>query len=223
MNNTLCEAGNNMSLEYYPNKLDRTEALNKKKRAGKLTGLIRSLAICGLTLFGGYAMAAVSATELRDPMEYFFHQSFNNLEEELELAIEENKSGVFIMFVDKDCPWCLKMKSTIMNRADVQDYYRKHFRLLTIDINGDTLMTDFAGNELLEKDFAFKLHRVRATPVFMFFDTAGKMSMRYTGITLNAAEFIWLAEYVVSGEYKNTNFTRYKQNRKKLDKAVSLN
>lgn len=194
----------------------------KKKLAASMTGIVRVLLIFSVSLLPGYVNAVSAETELRDPMEYFFHQSFNNLEEELELAVEENKSGVFIMFVDKDCPWCLKMKLTIMNRADVQAYYRKHFRLLTIDVSGDNMMTDFAGNELLEKEFAFKQHRVRATPVFMFFDTSGNMSMRYTGITLNAAEFIWLAEYVVSGEYKNTNFTRYKQKRKKLDEAVSL-
>jgi thioredoxin-related protein len=149
----------------------------------------------------------------RDAMEYFFNQSFNNLSEELEIAREEKKSGVFIMFSDKDCPWCMKMKTTIMNRVDVQDYYRKHFRLLTVDIRGDAMMTDFQGNEVEEKDFAFKQHRVRATPVFMFFDTDGNAVMRLTGIVRNAEEFIWLGEYVVNGEYKRINFTKYKLER----------
>ena len=170
----------------------------------------------------GHAVAASEAVALRDPMEHFFHQSFNNLDEERELAVEENKSGIMIMFVDKDCPWCLKMKTNIMNRSDVQDYYRKHFRLLTIDVNGDTTMTDFDGNEMAEKDFAFQQNRVRATPVYMFFDTSGKMVTRFTGITVDAAEFIWLAEFVVNGDYKKTNFTRYKQQRRKQDKVVSL-
>jgi thioredoxin-related protein len=157
----------------------------------------------------------------RDPMEYFFHQSFNNLEEELEIANEENKSGIFIMFSDKDCPWCLKMKATILNRTDVQDYYRQHFRLLMIDIRGDTLMTDFQGNEVFEKDFAFKQHRIRATPVFMFFDTSGNKTMRFTGIVRDAREFLWLGEFVVSGDYKKTNFTKYKREREEQEKAAS--
>lgn len=167
----------------------------------------------------GQSVAATGDSQTRDPMEYFFNQSFNNLEEELEIAAEENKSGVFIMFSDKDCPWCLKMKTTIMNRADVQDYYREHFRLLTIDIRGDTMMTDFEGNEIYEKDFAFKQHRVRATPVFMFFDTSGKKTMRLTGIVRDAEEFLWLAEYVVDGEYQKTNFTKYKRARAKQEKS----
>ena len=135
---------------------------------------------------------------------------------------EEGKKGIFIMFTDKDCPWCLKMKTTIMNRADVQDYYREHFRVLTIDINGDTLMTDFEGNEMEEKEFAFKKQRVRATPVMMFFDTKGNKTMRLTGIVRDAREFMWLGEYVVNGDYKRINFTKYKRERAEQEKQVSL-
>jgi len=173
------------------------------------------------SVMSGQALASHNV-ERRDAMEYFFDQSFNNLEEELEIAEEEGKKGIFIMFTDKDCPWCLKMKTTIMNRADVQDYYREHFRVLTIDINGDTLMTDFEGNEMEEKEFAFKQHRVRATPVVMFFDTKGNKTMRLTGIVRDAREFMWLGEYVVNGDYKRINFTRYKRERAQQEKQVSL-
>ena len=158
---------------------------------------------------------------LRDPIAYFFDQSFNNLDEELEVAVEEGKSGVFVMFSDKDCPWCAKMKAGIMSRVDVQEYYRKHFRVLMIDIRGDTQMTDFKGEEMSEKEFAFNQHRVRATPVFMFFDTSGNKTMRLTGIVRNAEEFIWLAEFVVDGDYKTTNFNKYKRQRAIQDKGSS--
>jgi len=187
-----------------------------------------SYEIIGFLLFfllmfsGGQSIADIEDNIPRDPMEYFFHQSFNNLQEELEMVIEENKSGVFIMFSDKDCPWCMKMKSTIMNRVDVQEYYREHFRILTVDIRGDTLMVDFDGNEVYEKDFSFKQHRVRATPVFMFFDSKGKKTMRLTGIVRNAKEFIWLGEFVVNGEYQKTNFTKYKREREQQEKLISL-
>lgn len=169
------------------------------------------------------AIADTAADLPRDAMEYFFNQSFNNLQEELEIAGEEKKTAIFIMFSDKDCPWCLKMKTTIMNRVDVQNYYREHFRNLTIDIRGDTLMTDFDGNEVAEKDFAFKQHRVRATPVFMFFDSSGKAIMRLTGIVRDAREFLWLGEFVVSGEYQKTNFTKYKRSRAEQEKTLSWN
>jgi len=187
----------------------------------------RIVAVAVLFVIALLWAAAASATSddvvaiPRDPMEYFFHQSFNNLQEELEMAVAEKKTGVFIMFSDKDCPWCLKMKTTILNRVVVQNYYREHFRNLTIDIRGDTPMTDFDGNEVVEKDFAFKQHRVRATPVFMFFDTSGKVVMRLTGIVRDTQEFLWLGEFVVSGAYQKTNFTKYKRDRAEKEQAFS--
>ena len=149
----------------------------------------------------------------REAMEYFFHQSFNNLPEEAQLAREEGKIGILVMFNDPDCPWCKKMKATVLNQVHIQDYFRKHFRLLHLDTRGDTMMTNFDGEEIAEKDFALKIHRVRATPVFMFFDLDGNVLLRYTGATRSVDEFLWMGEFVVNGEYKNTKFARYKSER----------
>ena len=73
-----------------------------------------------------------------------------------------------------------------------------------------------------EKEFAFKQHRVRATPVVMFFDTTGKKTMRLTGIVRDAREFMWLGEYVVNRDYNRINFTRYKRETAKQEKQLSL-
>lgn len=159
------------------------------------------------------ASAAFAGAQTRDPLEYFFDQSFNNLQEEVATARKEGKTGLLIMFNDPDCPWCAKMKATVLNQVAVQDYYRSRFRLLHIDTRGDTLMKDFDGTEMAEKDFAFNVHRVRATPVFVFFDLEGHSVMRYTGATRGVDEFLWLGEFVVSGAYKTGNFTRYKTER----------
>lgn len=166
------------------------------------------LALCTLTVAGsGYA-------ESRDPEQHFFHQSFNNLVEEVAIVRQQNLTGLVVMFSDEDCPWCQKMKATVMSQPSVQDYYREHFRVLHIDTRGDTPITDFNGEEMSEKDFAFKIHRVRATPVFIFFDQQGNPVQRYTGATRDVAEFLWLAEFVVSGDYQRTSFTKYKRQRR---------
>ena len=149
----------------------------------------------------------------RDALEYFFHQSFMNLEEEAEIAREEGQSGLLIMFNDPDCPWCHKMKATILSQPCLQEYFRKHFRAIHLDTKGDTLMVNFNGTEMTEKDYAFKLHRVRATPVFMFFDLEGNKLLRYTGATRNMEEFMWMGEYVVNKEFKNKKFAKYKRER----------
>lgn len=159
------------------------------------------------------AYAAQADTVGRDPMEHFFQQGFGGLSEEAQLARQEGKLGVLVMFNDPDCPWCQKMKATVLSQPPVQEYYRKHFRLVHVDTRGDTPLTDFKGREMTEKDFAFKENRVRATPVFVFFGLDGAPMVRYTGATRGIDEFMWLGEFVVSGEYKSKNFTVYKRER----------
>ncbi len=144
----------------------------------------------------------------------FFDKTFFDFTEELELAKEEGKVGIFVFFEMDECPFCHRMKTSILNQPDVQTYYRKHFKLFQLDIEGDVEMTDFQGNLITQKDFAFKTHRVRATPVMAFFDLTGKRIVRYTGATSSKQEFLLLGEYVVSGDYQNGSFSRYKKARR---------
>ncbi len=158
--------------------------------------------------------AGAGAPGTADAMTHFFEQSFGNLREELEGALAEGKVGLFIMFDDEDCPWCAKMKATIMNQVRVQEYYRKHFRPLHLDKNGSTPITDFAGREMPVKDFAFKAYNVRATPVFVFVGANGATLHRTVGANMTLEEFLWLGEFVASGAYQGKNFTVYKRERR---------
>lgn len=156
----------------------------------------------------------VSAAEAtRDPMQHFFHQSFNSLPDEVADAQRGGQQAILVMFEAEDCPWCAKMKATVLNQVAVQDYFRQHFRILLMDVNGDAPMTDFSGQEMPQKDFAFKHNRVRATPVFTFFGLDGKLMTKYTGAAHGPEEFLWLGEFVAGGAWKTTNFTAYKRER----------
>jgi len=153
--------------------------------------------------------------EIRDPEEHFFHQSFGDLQEEAEIAREEGQTSILVMFELNDCPWCERMKEMILNQSEVQDYYRKNFRILVMNVEGDNLIVDFNGEEILEKDFALKHNRIRATPVFLFLDLEGSRITRYTGAAKNVEEFMLLGEYVTDGHYESTNFIRFKRARLK--------
>ncbi|MEJ2453334.1 MAG: thioredoxin family protein [Candidatus Thiodiazotropha sp.] len=151
----------------------------------------------------------------RDPGSYFFDQSLGNFSEELQMARDEGKAGILIMFEMDECPFCHRMKTRVLNQVEVQDYFKEHFLIYSVDIEGDVEITDFKGQAMKEKDFAFKQHKVRATPVFGFFDLDGNMVTRFTGATNDAEEFLWLGEFVVDGHYKETNFSRYKRQKRK--------
>lgn len=154
-------------------------------------------------------------SETRDPYEYFFNQTFGDFSEELANARDEEKKAVMLFFEMDECPFCHWMKQNVLNRPDVQEYFRERFLLFSVDIEGDVEITGFEGNVMPQKDFAFKVNRVRATPVIAFYDLEGKPIHRYTGRTASAEEFMWMGEYVADGHYKNTKFTRFKREKKR--------
>jgi thioredoxin-related protein len=174
---------------------------------------MRPIRISFWLLFAILALFAttVRAVETRDPGQYFFNQTFGDLQDEATTARQEGKTGVLVMFEKADCPWCAKMRATVLNQVPIQNYFRKHFIILQIDVDGSEPLTDFHGRSMEQKDFALKHNRIRATPAFVFFDTHGKELAKYTGTTRNAQEFMWLGQFVVNGIYKKQNFTIYKR------------
>ena len=76
-------------------------------------------------------------------------------------------------------------------------------------------MTDFNGKLTTQKMFSEKDNRVRATPVFVFYDLEGKQIVRYTGATSGIDEFLLLGEFVAQGIYKKMRFTKYKRQKAK--------
>jgi thioredoxin-related protein len=156
---------------------------------------------------------AFAVEKPRDPQQHFFNDSFWDFTEELENAREAGKKGILIMFEMDECPFCHRMKTTILNQPDVQAYFREHFLIFPVDIEGDVELTDFAGRTTTMKDFAFKQYRVRATPVFAFYDLDGNYikRARFTGAARDKGEFLLLGRFVVEGAYKEQTFTRYKR------------
>ena len=173
---------------------------------------LRSPFIAGLLLLLLFQVSV--AAEVRDPGQHFFDQTFGDFSEELATARDEGKIGVLMMFEMDECPFCHRMKTTVLNQPEVQDYFKEHFLIFPVDIEGDVEVTDFAGQTMSQKDMALDEFRVRATPVFAFFDLDGNLVARYTGATRDAEEFMWLGEYVVAGRYKDLPFSKYKRERR---------
>jgi thioredoxin-related protein len=172
---------------------------------------VQFLLLC--LMCAGLANSALAAGG-RDPYKYFFDETWGDFSEEVTKAKEEGKTGVLIFFEMDECPFCHRMKETVLNQPEVQAYFKKHFLNFSVDIEGDLEITDFQGRQMTQKDFAFKENRVRATPVFAFFDLTGKRIVRYTGATSGIDEFMWLGEYVVDGVFKKMSFTKYKREKK---------
>lgn len=167
--------------------------------------MLRMLVVLGL-LFGTVS----SFAETRDVHQYFFDQKLGDFKAELDNAKKEGKKGVLLMFEQADCPWCHRMKETILNQSEVQDYYKQHFLIYSVDIKNDLALVDFKGKDTTEKAFSAE-HRVRATPVFLFFGLDGNPMYRFTGVAKDQKEFLLLGRYVLDGTYKTQPFNVYKQ------------
>lgn len=144
---------------------------------------------------------------------HFFHPSFGDLQDELRQARAEGKQGLFIMYAAEDCPPCIRMKQTVLNQPWVQEHFRRHFRVLHIDFNGDVEMTDFDGRAMRSKDYAQKVARIRGTPSFTVVGLDGRELLRHYGPTRDADEFMLFADYVVKGEYRARAFDAYRRER----------
>ncbi len=168
------------------------------------------LFVCGL-----FFMSLGQASVPRDPYKHFFNETFGDYSEELERAKEEGKKGILLFFEMDECPFCHRMKKTVLNQPEVQEFYREHFLNFTIDIEGDVEIVDFKGNEIAQKDFSTNAFKVRATPVIAFIDLDGNVITRYTGATSGPEEFLWLGEYVSDQHYTVERFTRFKRKKRK--------
>lgn len=155
-------------------------------------------------------LSVPALAEVRNPNEHFFQPKLGDLKDDLAAARSEGKIGILLMFEMDDCPFCDRMKRTVLNQSQVQDYYRQHFIVYPMDTRGDAPMVDFKGKDTTEKDFSLE-QRARATPVFIFYDLDGNVMTRFTGATQTVDEFMLLGRYVVEGTYKTTPFNVYKR------------
>ena len=151
-----------------------------------------------------------SFAETRSAEEYFFDLNMGDFKSELATAKKEGKTGILIMFEQEDCPFCFRMKNTILKQSEVQEYYHQHFLIFLLDIRGSVPMEDFAGRKTTEKDFSVE-HRVYGTPVFDFFDLDGKLITRFPGTAKDVNEFLLLGKCVAEGSCKKMSFNAYKR------------
>jgi thioredoxin-related protein len=133
----------------------------------------------------------------------------NDYQSEIKALAGEGKLLV-LFFKQAGCPYCDKMRVRVHPSAKVMKYFTDHFVMMESDIKGnlDVVMPD--GTKGTERDFAKKI-RVRATPVFVFYDKDGTTALRTTGF-LDSKRFYLAGKYIVEGVHKtDKSFFRYVQ------------
>jgi len=170
---------------------------------------LRRFALLALLLAPAVAVAQANGAK-RDPVQHFFTPTFGDLKAEAAEARAAGKQAVFVMYVRDDCPYCERMKRDILSLPAVQDYYRREFAVLAVDLRGAMPIVDFAGKSTTEKAFA-AAQGVKFTPVVVFYDFDGKPLARHSGEIREVREFLLFGEFVASGAHRTQSFAGYKQ------------
>jgi thioredoxin-related protein len=152
--------------------------------------------------------APAHAAELRDPQS-FFTLNMGDLKAEAAEAKAEGRKALMVMFEQEGCPGCRHMRTQVLNRKEVQDYYRANFASLSLDIRSSVPIRDFANREQTEKAYA-QGAKVKGTPTFVFYDLAGNEISRVFGVVETPEEFLLLGRFISSGAYKSRDFAQFK-------------
>ena len=161
-----------------------------------------------IALTSALFLPPASAAELRDAQS-FFNLNMGDLKAELAEAKADGKKALLVIFEQQGCPGCRHMRTQVLNRKDVQDYYRANFASLALDIWSSVPIRDFSSREQTEKGYA-QSSKVKGTPTFVFYDLAGKEIVRIFGTVETPEEFLLLGRYVATGAYQRSDFARYK-------------
>jgi len=154
--------------------------------------------------------AFAAAPDTRNPREFFFTQSFGDLPEEMQIAVDDGKLGMLLFFEAEDCGFCRRMLKQVFNQRSVQDWYTERFVNIAVDVFGDVEIKDFDGVTLPSKVFADQ-RRIFATPVVSFIDPNGIEIYRHFGMIPTPEEFLLLGEYIEDKHYYDTEFDVFLQ------------
>jgi thioredoxin-related protein len=140
------------------------------------------------------------------PFPDWFKLSFLDLGEDVQEAAEAGKAGIIVYFGQKYCAYCKQFLEDL-GKEDIHAYMDERFDVIGTDIHGHRMLTDLAGNELVESQFATR-EETNFTPSLVFYDTDGKEALRLRGY-YPPYRFRAALEYVADGHYRKEPFREY--------------
>ena len=96
----------------------------------------------------------------------WFVKSFLNLKDDFNEARAKGRRLV-LFFEQRGCSYCIKLQKETLSAKYVNDYVRRNFDVIQIDIWGDREVTDFDGTVMTEKKLAARWG-VLFTPTIVF-------------------------------------------------------
>ncbi|WP_456404844.1 thioredoxin family protein [Thiolapillus sp.] len=137
----------------------------------------------------------------------WFKESFLDLQDDLQEAVENGKKGIIVYFGQKRCPYCRQLMEINFKQPDIVKYTRDNFDVIAIDIWSPEEVTDPQGNTMTQRDYALRM-RTNFTPSLVFYDADGDVALRLRGY-YPPYQFRAALEYVAGEHYKRERFNVY--------------
>ena len=182
--------------------------------------VFRYLFTLAALLFALSPLATLQAAEPEEelaiddaPLEYSLHYpawfrlSFLQLQEDLQDARTFGKRGLIVYFGQDYCPYCKALIEGNFGMRDIEQYTRKYFDVVAIDIHGTKRVTDFDGDVVSEREYASR-EKVNFTPTLIFYDTEGREALRLQGY-YPPYKFRAALEYVADAHFQEESFRDY--------------
>ncbi|MCU7959184.1 MAG: thioredoxin fold domain-containing protein [gamma proteobacterium symbiont of Bathyaustriella thionipta] len=139
----------------------------------------------------------------------WFNQSFYDLPEDMQTALQAHKKGLIVYFGQQRCAYCKMLMDVNFTMPDIVEYTRRHFDITPIDIWGIDEVTDLQGKQLSEREYAIR-ENTNFTPSLIFYDAQGRIALRLRGY-YPPYQFRAALEYVADDHYKKESFRDYLQ------------
>lgn len=115
----------------------------------------------------------------------WFKDSFLDLKDDLAEAGEAGKR-LAVIFEQVGCIYCKKMHTEVLAKKSINDYVRKHFDVVQLNLWGSRSVTDFDGRSMPEKEIA-RRWGVIFTPTIVFLPEPGKLPKGKPGHEIKVA------------------------------------
>lgn len=137
----------------------------------------------------------------------WFKDSFLNLKDDHEDAIQSGKKGIAVYFGQKHCAYCEALMRNVLGTPDINDYFKENFDVIALDIWGNREITLVDGEKLDEREFAV-LEDTNFTPSLLFYGEEGELIFRMRGY-YKPYRFRAMLKYLAEGFYKKETFLDY--------------
>lgn len=151
--------------------------------------------------------ATSSAPDVKVVYPDWFKQSFYDLQDDLQQALDDDKQGLAVFFSEKSCSYCKAMVDRTFREPDIAQSLRRNYDVVTLDVFSDVEMVDPKGNSHWVKDFAI-LEKAQFTPTLIFYGKDGDTVLRIVGYQSPTKMRAVLA-YLEGGHYTHMSLRDY--------------